>query len=518
MNRIINTMRLRARLEVALLAAGAVSVALVPAAQAERVAEREARVAAENFVRFRLAQDGAWGENATARVVAVDPLTRGGRLLGYFCPVDPVGYLVISLDRELAPIRAYSTRHDLDPDAEGGMTALLKDRLDRLYAGIERTLGHAPAAGESFAAVMPVDFRGAWDVLTEVAFDPADYAEPRRSRAIGMDYQEGEELLLTTWSQEPPYNDQCPDLGCDWSAYGDRNTNAVVGCVATAGAQVMKYWNWPPYGEGSFADPYDWPRMTDMYWYDAQSDCFRNGSWEVVTEAQMAAVAELGAEIGDAVGMSYGCEGSGDYTYDMEDVYQDDFRYDLECDVQYKEDYSYAGWFTLLKNELDQNRVVQYRIPGHSIVSDGWKEENIGGQIEWIHIVYGWNGGNDGWVAPDEIPGGEPQDEYVVREIYPDVALGTTFQGTIGGPIGYTYFDRDATSLGAAIGPGVKAQVLRAGFVLEHNGPAGNIVGFFGAPSFETSVFLSGDEADLTRIRVKDGALKMYTGAQMVVH
>ena len=49
-------------------------------------------------------------------------------------------------------------------------------------------------------------------------------------------------LISTTWNQSAPYNNLCPGTG---------SNKAYVGCVATAMAQLMKYYNWPTTGTGS---------------------------------------------------------------------------------------------------------------------------------------------------------------------------------------------------------------------------------------------------------------------------
>lgn len=45
-------------------------------------------------------------------------------------------------------------------------------------------------------------------------------------------------LLATTWGQGCSYNNLCPPKGCN-----DCSPNAVTGCVATAMAQVIRYWH-----------------------------------------------------------------------------------------------------------------------------------------------------------------------------------------------------------------------------------------------------------------------------------
>ncbi|MBN2777197.1 MAG: C10 family peptidase [Bacteroidales bacterium] len=53
-------------------------------------------------------------------------------------------------------------------------------------------------------------------------------------------------LLGTRWGQGCFYNTQCPN---------DLNIpclHTVTGCVATAMAQIMKHWNFPQFGTGTF--------------------------------------------------------------------------------------------------------------------------------------------------------------------------------------------------------------------------------------------------------------------------
>ncbi len=516
--------RARWRAVAGLVAVLLAAMSLAPSvARAELASPNEARRAAENYVALILAKDGQWGASASARVLSIEPFTRGERVLGYYCAIEPVGYMIVGLYKELAPIRTYSVRFDLDPTTDVGMTDLLKVRLERLYGALERQIGRAIEPTDDLGGFLPVNFRSAWSVLTDPAFAATAYEQPLRTRATGMDYQEGQELMSTTWSQEPPYNDQCPDLGCSWPSWGSYNTNAYVGCVATAGAQTMKFWNWPPAGVGTpYGDAYDWPNMCDMYWWDPATLVFRDGLGQTVTQIQIDAVAEISAEIGRAVGMVYGCPpgGSGAATADMEDVYQDHYRYDTECDVRSRDSYSFSEWFDLLKAEFNANRVVQYRIPGHSLNSDGWKEEQIGGTYYWIHIVYGWNGPNDGWVSPDEIPGGDPDDEFVVREIYPANSVGPSPFGLLGPPTyPYRYFDRDVHSTGVMFQSGHALQVQRPGLLLENTSATTGIVRIQGSTSAHTTIFFGHEPAATrTRIRVQDGDVMLYAGGQMVIH
>ena len=77
----------------------------------------------------------------------------------------------------------------------------------------------------------------------------------------------------------------------------------------------------------------------------------------------------------------------------MEDVYEDHYRYSTACARRNRDDYSAVAWFNRMKTQFNLNRPVQYRIPDHSIVGDGWQE--IGSTpIRQYHMNYGWGGGS----------------------------------------------------------------------------------------------------------------------------
>jgi hypothetical protein len=87
-------------------------------------------------------------------------------------------------------------------------------------------------------------------------------------------------LLPVTWGQSCSYNDLCPDLTCN-----DCNTEAETGCVATAMAQVIRYW-----------------QPTNSYSYNYTSMPATSGN----NEAQRMMV-----DIGRSVSMNYDCGANG---------------------------------------------------------------------------------------------------------------------------------------------------------------------------------------------------------------
>ncbi|MBD3160538.1 MAG: hypothetical protein GF346_00305 [Candidatus Eisenbacteria bacterium] len=508
----------------ALLSAGA----LAQDADAVEVTTEEARTVAENYIAYTIARYGSWGTHESAEVSGIEPFLQGDRMLGYYCPVEPEGYFILGLYRDLAPIRFYSVHGRLDPTSEEGMADLLRVRTVQLYDAIEERLGHPIGRDEDFRAVLPVAYGDAWEVLGDPGYEPIVSREAAKTRSAGMNYQPGDYLVKTVWTQRPPYNDQCPDGGCDWPGYGHYNTNFRVGCVGTAGSQIMKYFNWPPFGfGGGYDDPYDWANMGDAYWWDDGIGNFwyvEDGVWTEATQAQIDAVAELNFEYSWACETDYGCsESSVTGTDPIIGAFTWFYYYSNDIDAEWKADNSFSQYWGKLKDEFDHNRPVLYLIPGHAIIADGWKEEWIddptyGLHYEWMHINYGWGGSYDGWCPPAEVPEGDFSEEGFIRRISPNTSIGDLigdYELPSGGP--YRYFDLDSTGYDANVAAGHRLQVLGSGFLLTHLYGAGPIY-FNGEPGSDTLFFIDGDTVGESRIRIKDGQIKMTGGGQLAIY
>jgi hypothetical protein len=208
-------------------------------------------------------------------------------------------------------------------------------------------------------------------------------------------------LLQTRWDQGSPYNNQCPKKG---------STRTVTGCVATAMAQVMKFWNHPATGTGSHSytwngtdlsavfgtTTYDWSNMTDTY-----------GSSS--TTPEKTAVATLMYHCGVSVEMKYNTSGNGGSsasTYDVMSALQTYFSYAPVMQYKSKDDYGDEVWITMLKRELNQGRPMQYKGSdaggkgGHSFVCDGYDSNDN------FHFNWGWGGYCDGFYSVNDMEPG----------------------------------------------------------------------------------------------------------------
>lgn len=512
----------------------------------EIVTREEALTVANNWIALIIHLEGDWGGSEIAEVREIQEFKRGERVLGYFCSVKPQGFIVVSLRRELAPVKAYSAVSDLAPACDKGMVELLKGRMEGILDAIEEQLGPlASVPSQDLESILEINYRASWE---ELGVDAETFEESLKSRGV-MDYQEGDVLLPTTWHQGEPYNAPCPmgNTACadccptDPTQICNPTLPTLVGCVATAGAQIMNYWGWPPHGAGNpsytwdgdgscggnvggqtlsvtLNDTYDWAHMANVYNWDTWQNRWEDEYGHPLTQAHLDAVAELSYEVGVAVAMDYGVCASGAWPSDMANAYEDSYFFSTDLNWQVRHEYSADDWFNLMKSQFNLNRPVQYFIPGHSIVSDGWKVEL--GQKQY-HMNYGWGGGATAWYILDALPGGDTNEEYMLENIYPVRALGDWVSGWYNPspftPLNYIYFDRDAQGVDATFDVGHYVQFLSE-VTVTCTSTSGGSIRFLGSSSSDdyTYLFTAGDR---TRgIEIRGGHIYLYQNGSLKFH
>lgn len=257
---------------------------------------------------------------------------------------DAGGFVIIAGDDAVTPVLGYTSTGSFDAEN-------LPDGLKDLLKSYERQIA---ALGDNYVANQ---------TATRAAFT-------------------GEKLLKTAeWNQMAPFNKYTP-------------SNYVTGCVATAGAIVMKHHGYPAKGTGShsytwngktltanFGHDYDWASMPVKY--DGTNDADFDG------------VARLMADLGVAVEMNYAKDGSGSYIGDLVTALQKYYGYSKLSHLMAIEDVGAEAWNGRLREEIDANRPVLYAASdpargGHAFVIDGYKDESF--SVNW-----GWGGYCDGF-------------------------------------------------------------------------------------------------------------------------
>jgi hypothetical protein len=211
--------------------------AVVPATAAPLTAD-QVQAATETWVRAV-----ATVPRPDARAERLDPYPASGRPAAYVVHLAGGGYCLAGADDRLLPVTLYQPT-----DAYDGSIPDLKYMLDDYARRLDRLEAAAATGDPSLApyATALAARRAQWAAL--VARVPPTQVGAPRYRDIPLTLM----LPLTSaWDQGSPYNDQCPVVtpGSD--------EHVVVGCVATAAAQIMKYWQWPPAPSGVSSTVYN---------------------------------------------------------------------------------------------------------------------------------------------------------------------------------------------------------------------------------------------------------------------
>lgn len=299
--------------------------------QAKRITQWQAQQQAYSF----------WGKQMPQKAKAKSrAATTASRSDAYYVfNNDAGGFVIIAGDDAVTPVLGYTSTGSFDAEN-------LPDGLKDLLKSYERQIA---ALGDNYVANQ---------TATRTAFT-------------------GEKLLKTAeWNQYAPFNKYTPN-------------NYVTGCVATAGAIVMKHHGYPAKGTGShsytcngktltanFEHDYDWASMPAKY--DGTNDAAFDG------------VARLMADLGVAVEMQYAKNGSGAYIGDMISALQKYFGYSKLTYLASIDDMEAEAWNAKLRGEIDANRPILYSASdasagGHSFIIDGYKDESF--SVNW-----GWGG------------------------------------------------------------------------------------------------------------------------------
>ncbi|MBP5677920.1 MAG: thiol protease/hemagglutinin PrtT [Bacteroidales bacterium] len=332
--------------------------------------------------------------------------------------VDDSGFVIVAADDRLVPIIGYSfdspASRDINPETAFWLNGF-QDRLDNMPA-------NAPAHWR-------------WNQLLAAADNP----QLLEDAPVGL--QLVEPLLSTRWDQGDPFNLKCPFDSV-------RNERAVVGCVATAMAQIMKRWNYPSCGTGSHSYV---PLSDDDYGtgnYGTQYADFEHTTylWQMMPNLAIAgiptnqsdALSTLSYHCGVAVDMIYGPSstgGSGAYSvcgdwasHCAMSAFPTYFKYSpdlfhldrntlvprdsLALDtitnqyvtVHYRADSTLipdSVWFAHIDSNLALGQPIYYTgrdyTGGHAFVLDGSDLDTN------YHFNWGWGGSYNGYYAMDNL-------------------------------------------------------------------------------------------------------------------
>ena len=276
------------------------------------------------------------------------------------------GFTVVSGDDRLPEVVGYSDKGTYD-----------EENLPSNYVGFMK------AYEEMVGQLDNGDSRASASIAEAKALRSSGYQQPAVAPLLGN----------IQWNQMTPYNNMCPKY--------NGSDRSVTGCVATAMAQVMMYYQYPKILQANIpayvsrtnhlsipqinqGETYDWANMLPKY-----------ASYEPLnyTDAQATAVAKLMYHCGAACEMDYGPSSGANVTPAILSTY---FGYDSDLMQDLNRDaFTLAEWSQIMDKELSVKRPILYSgrssDGGHEFICDGTDGYGL------YHINWGWGGYQDGY-------------------------------------------------------------------------------------------------------------------------
>lgn len=228
-------------------------------------------------------------------------------------------------------------------------------------------------------------------------------AKPRR-KAESVD-----PLLTTTWGQGAPYNYYCPTLN---------GRKLITGCVTTAVAQIMKYYQWPVQGAGvcraevhNLDTTYTETTLGEEYHWNRMKGHYRRSAKMKTTD-----VAHLMRDVGHAVGVQYTPVLTSANSANVPRALVEHFHYSPAMRQLHRSRYTDEEWNSLLAAELAARRPIYYstrstRFDGHAFVVCGMDEQGL------YYVNWGWDGHCDGYFDFDAVAADGASYNYVQSAI-----------------------------------------------------------------------------------------------------
>ncbi len=339
---------------------------------AQNVSFDKAQKVATNYLSWL---KGSKGELPTMRMVySVNNITQDIPA-AYVFVADEGGFVIVSGSECEDPIIGYSDEGYIDPNnmppsLEYWLNSYCEDIMDFQNLNITATS----------------EVKNQWEAILSNTLEPitADKAPAY--------------LLTDRWGQgdpgSPTYNLYCPEKN---------GRTSVVGCVATAMSQIIRYWQYPAVGQDRVAyKPSGLPYLavdfdTAYYDYDLMPDRLTTAS----SMDQVRATAMLCYHAGVSVRMDYDPDGSGTLSELVVQALPKYFKYQTPRQ-RIRTTMSAVRWCDTLRQEINNLRPIYYSAydpgsdgqhAGHAFVCDGYSRIDT----NKFHFNWGWDGSGNGF-------------------------------------------------------------------------------------------------------------------------
>ena len=312
--------------------------------------------------------------NDQVRIDYGQEIYRGESLVAYAFILYPKGYVVISSQDYLPPIKMYSITNSFNTSGsliENSIFDENKMIIDAVKKGVLSEEKNFSRDNKRYFKEL---------LSTDITINNLNNS---KSEAI----EEVLPLLSTKWGQSGVYGEYCP--------------NNLSGCNATSFAQIFNYYEWPSKGSGSesYYDKFSGETLTANFdkeyeWWNMLDD-YGEG-----TDEENKAVSTLMYDLGVAMHTAYEWDASSANSVKYIHNIVRYFRYSLDMNYIQLAYHNYNEWSNIAKNQLDNGWLLEYGLGFHSAVLDGYRISN---DSTMFHLNFGWNGSYNGYFALNNI-------------------------------------------------------------------------------------------------------------------
>lgn len=310
-----------------------------------------------------------------------------GQLCYFVVYLEPAGFVILPADDLAEPIVCFTATGRYDPSDGSPLSSLVtKDLAIRLRQAHQSEASAREGQGLPAHAVRA---RGRWARFQlnaeQLLAPPTSVSDVRVAP-----------LIQSRWSQSTECGSNC------YNYYTPNHY--VCGCVATAQAQLMRFWQYPTGSVGTpcysitvcgtprtgclrggdgYGGPYAWADMV------LDPDCS-------TTEAQRETIGALCSDVGVSVNMNYCSGGSGAYLDNAKSL-KNTFGYSNAVEGNNRGANIGVGLNGMINPNLDAGFPVLLGIvgtSGHAIVADGYGYHTA---VLYHHLNMGWAGSSDAW-------------------------------------------------------------------------------------------------------------------------
>lgn len=383
------------------------------------------------------------GELMGARVQRVETFQdAAGEPLYHVVYLQPSGFAIVPADDGVEPVICFASRGTFDPSPKNPLGAMVSRDLPQRMQQARRPA--TKASGGKSNAQGRLAPAAKWQKLMATTANGSN-ANAMANDASAISSMRVAPLVSTDWSQSTAFDST--SIACYnyyTPPYGPGNTyNFVCGCVATAMAQLMYYWQYPGTGVGTgsyeiYVD--DVGRIASLRGGDGNGGPYKWSSMPTLapgsrnpTLAQCQAIGALTYDAGVAANMDYdegNSGGSGTYIHNAKTALVNAFYYPNAVMGGYDDGSDNIGsnLSAMVNPNLDAHHPVLFGIANstsrHAIVCDGY---GYYFSTLYHHLNMGWSGMDNAWYA---LPYIDAESEQVVFTIIDSCIYNVFTNGT----------------------------------------------------------------------------------------